>query len=455
MVRYSENREPRKSFLNFTLYFKVLLYLAPEKVKTPPQKEKAMKQEILQNIHDTKQLEKLFRTNKAQFKREFGLLYPQLKGNVLTDFWHERLKYETDEVNWGTGKDLLRVLFAVLVAGFIAKSPYLFNIPEDYFYSRNIGFILFPVLSAYFAWKNKLSTGKIAIIAAAMLIGVAFINALPNNNKSDTLILSCIHLLLFLWSLLGFAFTGGIKNNNDKRLDYLKYNGDLVVITALIVIAGGIMTAITLGLFSLIGLNIEEFYFQNIVVFGLPAAPILGTYLTQTNPQLVGKVSPVIARIFSPLVLVMLVIYLVAMVYSGKNPYNDRDFLLIFNGLLIGVMAIIFFSVAESSKTSKTRPETWILFLLSVVTIIVNGIALSAILLRISEWGITPNRAAVLGSNVLILMNLLMVTSQLFKIVFRKGDINGVGKTIAVYLPVYVIWTFVVTFIFPLLFAFK
>ena len=133
--------------------------------------------------------------------------------------------------------------------------------------------------------------------------------------------------------------------------------------TTLILIAGAILSGITIGLFSLIGFNIEKLYVQYIVIFGLPAAPILGTYLTQTNPQLVGKVSPVIAKIFSPLVLVMLVVYLIAMVSSGKNPYNDREFLLIFNALLIGVMAIIFFSVAEISKTTKSPTEIWVLFL--------------------------------------------------------------------------------------------
>jgi uncharacterized membrane protein YozB (DUF420 family) len=143
------------------------------------------------------------------------------------------------------------------------------------------------------------------------------------------------------------------------------------------------------------------------------------------------------------------------MIYSGKNPYNDREFLLIFNGLLIGVMALIFFSVAETSKATKSKAETWILFLLSVVTIVVNGIALSAILFRISEGGITPNRTAVLGGNVFILMNLLLVTTQLFRAIFKQADLNGVGKTIASYLPVYVIWTIIVTFLFPLIFGFK
>ena len=414
-----------------------------------------MKDEILAHLNKPTQLEKLYRANKVSFKREFNTLYPELKGNVVADFWNERLNYESDEINWGSKRELLFVLIAALVAGVIAKLPAFFSISEDFFYPRNIGFIIFPALTAYFAWKNKLSTRKIAFIIGAALAGLIFINLLPDVTKSDTTILSCIHWVLVLWSILGFAFVGGMKNNYEKRLGFLKYNGDLLVITALIVIAAAIMSGITIGLFSLIGFNIKEFYFENIVIFGLPAAPIVGTYLTQTNPQLVGKVSPVIAKIFSPLVVVMLVIYLIAMIYSGKDPYNDREFLLIFNALLIGVMAIIFFSIAEASKTTKSQPELWILFLLSVVTIIVNGIALSAIVFRISEWGITPNRAAVLGGNVLILINLLLVTAQLFRVLSKKANINGVGKVISFYLPIYVVWTIVVTFIFPLLFGFK
>ncbi|CAN5151798.1 DUF4153 domain-containing protein [soil metagenome] len=414
-----------------------------------------MRNEIRIHLNDPRQLEKLYRTDKVHFKHEFTVLYPELKGNVLADYWNVRLNFQSEQINRGTRRELLFVGIAALGAGLIAKLPAFFNIDEEFFYTRNIGFIIFPLLSAYFAWKNKLSTGKIAFIAGATLIGLFFINSLPGGNESDTLILSCIHLLLFLWSLLGFAFVGERRNNVEKRLDFLKYNGDLVVMTTLILIAGAILTAITIGLFSLIGFNIEKFYIENIVVFGLPAAPIAGTYLTQTNPQLVGKVSPVIAKIFSPLVLLMLVIYIGAMIYSGKNPYNDREFLLIFNALLIGVMAIIFFSVAETSRTDKNSIELWVLFLLSVVTVIVNSIALSAILFRISTWGITPNRAAVLGGNLLILIHLLLVTGQLFRIISKKANITEVGKTISFYLLIYCLWTIIVIFLFPLLFGFK
>jgi hypothetical protein len=61
----------------------------------------------------------------------------------------------------------------------------------------------------------------------------------------------------------------------------------------------------------------------------------------------------------------------------------------------------------------------------------------------------------VLGGNVLILINLLLVTAQLFKVVLKKADVSGVGKIISFYLPIYVIWTIIVTFIFPFLFGFK
>jgi hypothetical protein len=212
---------------------------------------------------------------------------------------------------------------------------------------------------------------------------------------------------------------------------------------------------LTLGLFLLIDVSIEEFYFEYVVVFGLAASPIVGTYLVQQNPELVNKVSPVIARVFTPLVLVTLVIYLLAIISTGEDPYNDREFLLIFNLLLIGVMAIILFSIAEKSKQTESRIGTFLLLALSVVTVIINGIALSAIVFRISAWGITPNRLAVLGSNILMLLNLLIVTFNLFKSVKNKGEIYGVEKSIATFLPIYSAWTMVVVFVFPLLFNFK
>ena len=76
------------------------------------------------------------------------------------------------------------MIIASLVAGIIAKLPALLFYQRRFFYPRNIGFIVFPCLMAYFAWKNKLSTGKIGFIVGTTLAGLIFINSFPNVKKA-------------------------------------------------------------------------------------------------------------------------------------------------------------------------------------------------------------------------------------------------------------------------------
>lgn len=295
----------------------------------------------------------------------------------------------------------------------------------------------------------------VLFISAMFVLSALYINLLPKNVNSDTLILACIHLPIFLWFVLGYTFVETKLSSYSKHLDFLRYNGDLAVMTAIMLAAGALFSAVTIGLFTLIDVNIEEYYFQYIGIFGLAALPVVGTYLVQSNPQLVNKVSPVIAKVFTPLVFVMLLIYLLTIIITGKDPYNDRDFLLIFNMLLIGVMTLILFSIAETSNNPERRINYLLLLALSFLTAVVNGIALSAILFRISEWGITPNRLAVLGGNVLILIHLLIVTFRMIQLIKKRIAIEKVENSIASYLPVYGLWAVLVIFFFPIIFNFN
>jgi hypothetical protein len=61
----------------------------------------------------------------------------------------------------------------------------------------------------------------------------------------------------------------------------------------------------------------------------------------------------------------------------------------------------------------------------------------------------------VLGGNILMLINLILVAIRLLKALRRKNDKTDVGTAIALFLPVYTIWAFLVTFFFPLIFGFK
>lgn len=421
----------------------------------PANAVKLLKEEIIKNIDNAGKLELLYRENKTSFKRAFNHVYTELEENTTIRIWKERLNYEQEDIYFGTNKEWVFVILAVFIAGLIAKIPDMASIDQEFFYSRNLSFIVFPVLTVYFAWRQKISDLKLLLVSLIYLISALYINFLPNQLKSDTLILACMHLPVFLWSVAGFIYVGDKNNNYSRRIDFLRYNGDLAVMMAILIISGVILTMITFGLFELIDVKIESFFKQYVAIWGSAAIPIVATYLIQSNPQLVNKISPVIARLFMPVVLITLIVYLIAVIISGKDPYNNRDFLIIFNVMLIGVMAIILFSVAETFNKVQSKLRVSLLFALSLVAIIINGIALSAILFRITEWGISPNRLAVLGSNILMLTNLLIVTYKLYITLRDTNESDSVEKSIASFIPFYIVWTVLVTFIFPVLFGFK
>jgi len=414
-----------------------------------------MKEEIENNLNNPEALEQLYRRNKNLFTKHFDNIFPVIQSNLVAQCWNHRLHFDEREVSLGQKYELWVVIGLSVLAGLVAKLPDFVGMDADLFYQRNLSFIFFPVLMVYFAWKHQIAMGRIFILMGITLASAVYINVLPLQAASDTFLLASMHLPFLMWASAGLAFAGSKLSDHKVRIAFLRYSGDLVVITTLMLLAGGILSAITIGLFQLINLNIEDFYFRNVAIWGLAAAPLVGTYLMRMNPHLVQHVSPVVSRVFTPLVLIMLVVYLAAMIYTGKNPYTDRDFLLVFNALIVGVLALILFSISGSGAKNLTTFHAILLFALSVVTIVVNSIALSAIVFRIAEWGITPNRLAVLGANVLMLVNLLMVAFQLFKTLKNPQELDQVEKSIALYLPAYGIWVAVVIFIFPILFQFR
>ena len=414
-----------------------------------------MKDDIINNINNPAGLEKLYRKNKTAFKKEFEQVYLINKEVVSLQYWNERLNFQNDKIAVGSKNEILFIIIIAIIAGLMVNIPNLTGIDKESFFMRNISFIVFPLLSSYFIWKQKTTYKKWMLPFLMVIIAAVYINLLPNINTSNSIILAFIHVPFFLWSVLGYSFLGNNVNNSNRRIQYLRYNGDLVVISTIILLSTLLFSALTMQLFELIGIKIEQLYTQYILIWGLAAIPFLGTYLIQNNVQLINKVSPVIAKIFTPLVFLNLFIYLIAIIVTKKYPYQDRNLLLVFNALLIGVMALILFSVAEAGKGANHKISILVLFGLSVLTIIVNCIALSAISFRIIEWGVSPNRVAVLGGNILIFINLLLVSYRLFLSAFKNAEVEDVEKSIAQFLPIYGIWAGLVTFLFPLIFNFN
>lgn len=413
---------------------------------------------IKSNLGDPEMLEKLYRDDRRGFKAAFDRLFPEIESSGSAGFWKARLEYgsKPEMLKSLELHEILRVIAVCIITAILIKIPAIFQIgySDDAFYQKNAAIIVFFGLTLYSMWFNRVSEiRKILLTALAFLIPAIYINLLPANEPGDAVILAYIHLPLLMWFVYGIVFTGYDFRDRDKRIDFIRYNGDLAIVYALIAIAGGILTAITIGLFDSIGLNIETFYGENIILTGAAAAPVVAAFVIEKYPALVNRIAPLIAAIFSPLVLITLTVFLVTMLVTGKDPYNDRDFLLIFNAMLLGVMGIIIFSVTGTSGIRKQKFNTQVLFMLSIITIVIDLTALSAIFYRLGEYGLSPNRLAVLVSNILVLINLVLIMTSLFRINFKGKDFRNVEMIISKFLPVYLIWIIIVVFGFPVIFG--
>ena len=409
-------------------------------------------------LDDPDQLERLYRENRRSFEKEFRNIYDDIKESDAARFWKSRLDYSEPGSRKIFAVDLILTAAVCIVAGILIKVPEIFgfNAMSSKFYVRDIALIVFGGLSAYtmINARKPFSRNNYYIILF-FIIACLYINLIPDSGNRSSVNLVYIHLPLLLWCAYGLSYISYDYRNLSKRVDFIKYCGELVVMTGLIILAGGVLMVISEALFQAIGMSIVRFYTMYIVQIGFVSAPVVASFILKYYSSVTNKIAPVIANLFSPLVALTLVIYLAAMAIKGKDPYNDRDFLLIFNLLLIGVMALIVFSVSETSLLRKQRINEIILFVLSIVTLLVNLIALSAIFYRLTEFGFTPNRLAVLGSNILIFINLILLSIDLFKISFRSSEIEKVELTISKFLPVYVAWTIFVVFILPFVFGLK
>lgn len=408
---------------------------------------------IIENIANPHELERIFREDPKSFKRSFSQAWEQYSDSPVLAVWYERLHFkEKSSTEKATllQKGFLFMGILAILAGLSMRFIFHF-VEQEAIAPVNLAFGILPFITAYFVYKNKPQKKVLFTIASLFLITLFYLNMLPVNDN-DSIILVYLHLPIFLWVLVGLAFTGNEYSLGKTRLNYLKFNLEFGILYASMAISGMLLALLTLQLFNFVGLDIEDFYFGNIVIFGAAALGVVAAYLVSRNLKIAKNITPYLAKIFSPLVLATLLVYLIAVIWVGKNPFLDRDFLIVFNGVLLGVLAVTIFSITESGTDDKKNIFDYINFALIVLALIIDSIALSAIVFRLSSYGITPNRLAVLGVNILIWANLIRIMFPYMRFLQNKTGPTTIQDAVTMYLPIYGLWAAFVTFTFPLIF---
>ncbi len=414
-----------------------------------------MKQDIIESINDPEKLENLYR----QAPRDFEKCFSEIAGDydtALVGYWKIRLAPQEEAVRTGIHlRELIEMLAIAAFTAILVIIPGLFRgIDQEFFYMREVPLILFNGLIIYAFRLLKISGfDKVIGYGIVLIVTAVYINLLP-MSPGDSVLAALLHVPLMMWCFFGLTYVKFDYRNVAGRMEFIRFNGELIIMTGLILLAGGALTVITLGLFSVIGMRIEDFYAGFIAIPGAVAAPVVAWYLIRNYPGITSKIAPVIARVFTPVVLITLTIYLVSLLFSKSNIVENRELLIIFNVMLLGVLALIIFSISESNRVISGRNSLLPLLLLSVMAIIINSIALVAIITRLSE-GLTPNRTLVLITNLLVFGNLILIAFKLYRAGFKGAPIESIEKSVAGYLTVYAVWTVTAIFIFPVVFGFR
>ena len=264
-----------------------------------------------------------------------------------------------------------------------------------------------------------------------------------------------MHLPITLWLAVGVAYAGGHWFSGSGRMNFVRFSGELVIYFVLMALGGGVLTAFTVMMFQAIGVEVDWFVGGWLVPCGAAGAVIVASWLVEAKQSVIENMAPVLTRIFTPLFTLILLAFLATMAWTGNAIDIKREVLISFDLLLVLVVGLVLYAV--SARDPQAPPDYFDTLQLVLVTsaLAVDALALAAITSRISEFGVTPNRVAAFGENIILLVNLVGSAWLYLQLLRGRPSFAALERWQVNYLPIYSLWAAVVVIVFPPLFRFS
>ena len=351
------------------------------------------------------------------------------------------------------------VVVLAITAALAIKVPELFGqhlgggAPEG-FYARNFSLFVLPLLTGYFVWKRGLAVVRSLWFALPFAAAAVFANALPFTPGGATETLTTIHLPIALWLAVGIAYAGGRWGAVGGRMDFVRFSGELFIYYVLFALGGGVLALFTQTMFGAIDLDVGPLLETWLLPCGALGAVIVGAWLVEQKKSVIENMAPVLTRVFTPLFAAVLLAFLVTMVWTGNGIDLEREVLIGFDLLLVLVVGLLLYAV--SARDPQAPPDIFdaLQQLLVVAALVVDVVALAAIAARISEFGVSANKIAALGENLILLINLAGSAWLYARFLRGAGTFGALERWQTAYLPVYAVWAALVVIVLPPLFRF-
>jgi hypothetical protein len=354
-------------------------------------------------------------------------------------------------------RDLLAMLACAAGAAVSIKAPELFGVSleeDGAFYLLNAGLFTLPWLAAFLAWRRRARPALIGVVLALLALGAVAANAYPLADDSQSVVLTGLHLPIALWFVVGLTYVADDVRSPRRRMDFIRFTGEWFVYYVLIALGGGVLTAFVVGTFQAIGIDPEGFISLWLLPCGAVAAVVVAGWLVEAKQSVVENIAPVLTRLFTPLFTAVLLAFLVALGVTSAGIDVEREALILFDLLLVVVLGLLLYSISARDPMAPPGPFDKLQLALVVSALAIDVLVLLEITGRISEYGATPNKAAALGENVILLANLAWSAWLVLGFIRRRRPFAALERWQTGYLPVYAVWAWIVALVFPPLFSY-
>ncbi|MBP2376159.1 hypothetical protein JOF46_004071 [Paeniglutamicibacter psychrophenolicus] len=348
----------------------------------------------------------------------------------------------------------LAVVLSLAVGAGLALKAGLTWLGGDEVLLRNAGLLVFPFLAAYFAWKRRLTVRLLLALAVPFAALAVVLNAYPFAAEGSTGLLAALHAPVLLWLLAGVAYVGGRWRSDGRRMDFVRFTGELAIYFTLLGLGGGVLIGLTAAVLQLVGLDLEPAMEAWILPFAIPGALVVAAWLVEAKQDVIENIAPVLTRIFTPLTIAMLLAMLVVLTTAGGLIDVDRGLLILMNAVLVLVLCLLLYALSAREPLAPAGIFDVLQLVLLVSALAVDAVMLTAMLARIAEFGSSPNKIAALGLNLLLLVHLLWAAWLSAGFLRGRRRFAVLERWQTRYLPVYGLWAAVVVFVFPPVFTF-
>ncbi|MFD6140704.1 permease prefix domain 1-containing protein [Promicromonospora sp. NPDC060271] len=373
--------------------------------------------------------------------------------------WKQLVLVPEEPGDGGRWRELGVVLALAVTAGIWVKILLDAAGDDELVLVRNAAFAVLPFLAGYFAWKRRVpwraGATLLAVTAAiALVVNLYPFESGPYDEPGMTLFLAITHTPVLLWLLLGVVYAGGAWRSGARRMDFVRFTGELIIYLALIGLGGGLLIGLTFGMLDLVGVDFEPFLGDWLLPFAMPGALLVGAWLVEAKKNVVENIAPVLTRVFTPLTIVMLVAIFVVLLVNGPLTAVDRELLILMDAVLVLVLFLLLYSISARDPLTPPGIFDWMQVVLLCAALAVDAVALTAMLTRIAEFGFTANKVAALGLNLVLLVHLGWAAWLAAGFVRGQRTFAAIERWQTQYLPVYAIWAAVVVVLFGPVFGF-